>query len=97
METIGFPIQFVNNEIKKHNVGTSSYYSQLIALSLQILPGELIMDDGYGVDVGLFRRPSSDEIKHKLSRLFPELLITDVDVSQNRKTTDYNINVSYEL
>ena len=95
MDTIAFPIKFKNNELVKLEQGTDKYFNQLIAATLQIAPGELVLEAGFGIRNMAFEKPSIEDIKQLLTVYFPELYIDSVNLFQNQNTEEYFVSVSY--
>lgn len=95
MDTIAFPIRFVDNQVVKLIDGTTQYYNQMIALAVQILPGELIMDDSYGTPSFVFENPTKTGIEKTISEFFPEIFIEQIAINQNTANSTYSVNVVY--
>lgn len=95
METISLPIKFTNNHLEIIEPGTDKYYNHLIALAVQIAPGEMPLDVDYGVRDMAFTDTSNASIGQVLSLYFPELSIDSVRVAKDMKTSNFFIDISY--
>lgn len=95
MDTLAFPIRFINNHVASLSEGTDAYYNQLISLALQIAPGELALQLDFGTRNMTFSEPSESGVRQTISFYFPELSITDLVISKDVKTSSYSVNLSY--
>jgi hypothetical protein len=96
MDTLSFPIRFVNGSVEKIEEGTDSYYGQLLALTIHIKPGELPLTPYYGVEDPAF----NDEIKVSLasqaSYFIPEIDIDEVQIVEEDSGRS-NLKVSFRV
>lgn len=95
MDTLAFPIRFAKNHIVSLSENTDAYYNQLISLALQIAPGELALQLDFGTRNMTFSEPSDSALRQTISFYFPEVAITDLEISQERNTSSYSVNLSY--
>ena len=95
MDTLAFPIRFTDNHIASLDEGTDAYYNQLIALALQIAPGELALQLDFGTRNMTFSDPSEAAIRQTIAFYFPEITVTDLAISKNENTSSYSVNLSY--
>lgn len=95
MDTLAFPLRFTNNHLVSLGEGTDDYYNQLISLALQIAPGELALQLDFGTRNMTFNEPSESGIRQTISFYFPELSITDLEISKERNISSYSVNLSY--
>lgn len=95
MDTLAFPIRFVDNHIMSHGDVTNEYYSQLISLAFQVAPGEMALDVDFGMRNMTFQNPSPAGIRQTLSFYFPEITVNDVKIFSDRDTSDFSIELSY--
>ena len=82
MDTIRFPIQFYNGSIRKLTDFTDDYYAQLLALSIQIIPGELPLTPTYGVEDPTFKIALTRDLAFTAGAFIPEITIDSVQISQ---------------
>jgi hypothetical protein len=80
MDTLSFPIRFVNGSVEKIQEGTDFYYGQLLALTTQIRPGELPLTPYYGVEDPVFDDESKTLIAARASYFIPEIDIDNVQI-----------------
>jgi hypothetical protein len=82
MDTLRFPIQFYNGSIRKLTDFTDDYYAQLLALSIQIIPGELPLTPTYGVEDPTFQIALTRDLAFTAGAFIPEITIDSVQISQ---------------
>jgi hypothetical protein len=95
MDTLAFPIRFINNHVASLTESTDAYYNQLISLALQIAPGELALQLDFGTRDMTFSEPSDSAIRQTISFYFPEIAVTELEIFKERNTSSYSVNLSY--
>lgn len=82
MDTLRFPIQFYNGSVKKLIDFSDDYYAQLLALSIQIIPGELPLTPTYGVEDPTFQFTLTRDLAFTAGAFIPEIVIDSVQISE---------------
>jgi hypothetical protein len=82
MDTFRFPIQFYNGSVKKLTDLTDDYYAQLLALSIQIIPGELPLTPTYGIEDPTFQAALTRDLAFTAGAFIPEIMIDNVQISE---------------
>jgi len=96
MDTLSFPIRFVNGSIEKIEEGTDAYYGQLLALTIQIRPEELPLTPYYGVEDPVFSDESKILVASKASYFIPEIDIDNVQIVEQDSGRS-NVKVSFRV
>lgn len=94
MDTLQFPIQFVNGSVKTVTDLSDEYFAQLLALSIQILPGELPLTPTYGIEDPTFQAVLTRDLAFTAGAFIPEIIIDKVQTSQN-ETGQVEIGLSF--
>lgn len=94
MDTLRFPIQFHNGSVKKVTDSTDEYYAQILALSIQILPGELPLTPTYGIEDPTFQSALTRDLAFTAGAFIPEIIIDRVQLQQN-ETGQVEIGLSF--
>jgi hypothetical protein len=82
MDTFRFPIQFHNGSVNKLRDFSDDYYAQLLALSIQIIPGELPLTPTYGVEDPTFQFTLTRDLAFTAGAFIPEIVIDSVQISE---------------
>jgi hypothetical protein len=82
MDTLRFPIQFYNGAVKKLTDSSDDYYAQLLALSIQIIPGELPITPTYGIEDPTFQSALTRDLAFTAGAFIPEIMIDNVQISE---------------
>lgn len=80
MDSFKIPFQFKNGEIEKVVDQTDEYYAQLLALTAQILPGELPLTPEYGVPDPAFSEEAKQQLAFTAGAFIPEIVLQSVDI-----------------
>jgi len=83
MDSMRVPFRFRGGEIEKNVDNTDEYYAQLLALTAQIVPGELPLSPEYGVADPTFSEQAKRQFAFVVGSLVPEILLTNVEVDQD--------------
>lgn len=83
MDTLKFPIEFFNGEIKKLAEQSDDYFAQLLALSIQIIPGELPITPTYGIEDPTFENSLTRDLAFTAGAFIPEIYIEQARIRQN--------------
>lgn len=83
MDTFRVPIRFTSGEIEKIQDDTDEYYAQLLALTTQIIPGELPLIPDYGVADPVFSQEAKEQLAFNAGAFIPEIIIDNVELNQN--------------
>jgi hypothetical protein len=94
MDTLRFPIQFQNGGVKKVTESTDEYFAQILALSIQILPGELPLTPTYGIEDPTFQATLTRDLAFTAGAFIPEIIINRVQLQQN-ETGQVEIGLSF--
>ena len=94
MDTLRFPIQFINGSVKKLTDLSDEYYAQLLALSIQILPGELPLAPTYGIEDPTFQAVLTRDLAFTAGAFIPEIIIDRVQIEQN-ETGQVEVGLSF--
>lgn len=82
MDAFRFPIQFYNGSVKKLTDTTDDYYAQILALSIQVIPGELPLTPTYGVEDPTFQLALTRDLAFTAGAFIPEIMIDNVQISE---------------
>ena len=74
------PLRFRNGEAEKLEDGSDDYFAQLLALTTQILPGELPLNPNYGVDDPTFDETARRQLAFLVGAFIPEITLERVAV-----------------
>lgn len=80
MDTLSLPISFRQGYFEKYTEGTDEYYAFLLAMAMQIEPGELPITVNYGCFSPLFDNRSIANLAVAAAQFVPEIDLIDVDV-----------------
>lgn len=80
MDTISLPISFRQGDFEKHTDGTDEYYAHILALTMQIEPGELPITAEYGCYSPIFDNRSIANLAVTAAQFVPEIDLVDVDL-----------------
>lgn len=83
MDTLKFPIEFLNGEVKKLTDSGDEYFAQLLALSIQIVPGELPLTPTYGIEDPTFDSSLTRDLAFTAGAFIPEIFVEQANVRQN--------------
>lgn len=88
MDTFKFPIRFRQGSVEKLSEGTDEYYAHLLALAIQIVPGELGLNPQYGVEDPTFSDVLTRDLAFTAGAYIPEIIIdtATIDINQNGQT-----------
>lgn len=94
MDTMRFPLRFRLGDIEKIQEGTDEYYAHLLAMTCQILEGELPLTPEYGVPDPVFDESAKRQLAFIAGAFIPEISIASVDVSDS-DTGQSNVNINF--
>lgn len=80
MDTISLPISFRQGYFEKYTDGTDEYYAFLLAMAMQIEPGELPITVNYGCYSPIFDNQAIANFAVAAAQYVPEIDLIDVDV-----------------
>jgi len=80
MDTLRIPLRFRNGEAEKLTEGSDEYFAQLLALTAQILPGELPLNPNYGVDDPTFSEAARRSLAFVAGAFIPEIVLENVEI-----------------
>lgn len=81
MDTLKFPFRFRTGGIEKIAEGTDDYYAHLLALCLQIVPGELPLNPQYGVEDATFSDSLTRDLAFTAGAFIPEIIVETAQIS----------------
>lgn len=94
MDTIALPISFRFGGFEKYADGTDEYYAHILAMTMQIEPGELPITTNYGCYSPLFDNSAIANFAVTAAQFIPEIDIIDVEGTDNG-FGDIQIEVSF--
>ena len=94
MDTFKFPIRFRQGSVEKLDEGSDEYYAQLLALAIQIIPGELGLNPQYGVEDPTFSEILTRDLAFTAGAYIPEIIIDTADISTN-ETGQSRVNINF--
>lgn len=77
MDALKFPLQFTGGSLAVLSDETDEYYAQLIATTMQIAPGELILQPEYGVASPEFDTVAMASFAQTVAQFLPEVDIVE--------------------
>lgn len=83
MDTFKFPIRFRNREIEKIVDNTDDYYAHLLALSMQVIPGELPLNPDFGIEDPTFDDSLTRDLAFTAGAFIPEIIIDSAEIALN--------------
>lgn len=81
MDTFKFPIRFRNKEIEKFTDGTDDFYAHLLAMSIQVLPGELPLNPDFGVEDATFDETLTRDLAFTAGAFIPEIIVDSAELA----------------
>lgn len=81
MDTFKFPVRFRQKGVEKIEEGTDEYYSHLLALAIQIIPGELPLSPQYGVQDPTFSADLTRDLAFTAGAYIPEIIIDTANIN----------------
>ena len=81
MDSLAFPIRFDSTGIKKHQEGTTDYYSQLLSICMLTEPGTHPMTPGFGAFDPVFQEIDKNVFILNAAQFVPEITITAMDTT----------------
>jgi hypothetical protein len=98
MDSIVFPIKFDSTGIKKHQDGTTDYYSQLLSICMLTEPGTHPMSPQFGAYDPSFRVIDKSIFVLNASQFVPEVTVTNIDISEkDSKDGTMKVAVSFDI
>lgn len=73
-----FPLRFANGNIGTVSMADDEFFAQLLASTMQILPGELILRPEFGVQSPEFDAVQTAQFAQLAAQFIPEIQISDV-------------------
>lgn len=83
MDALKIPLQFVGGSLAVLSDTSDEYYAQLIATTIQIAPGELVLQPSYGVASPVFDNVAMASFAQTAAQFLPEVNIIDVLTKPN--------------
>jgi hypothetical protein len=83
MDCFKFPIQFSRGQVRKLADSSDEYFAQLLALSVQIIPGELPITQTYGIEDPTFQTSLTRDLAFTAGAFIPEIFIEQARIRQN--------------
>jgi hypothetical protein len=80
MDTFKFPMRFLNGQVEKFVDGSDDFYAHLLAMSMQILPGELPLNPDFGVEDPAFEDSLTRDLAFTAGAFIPEIIIDSAEV-----------------
>lgn len=94
MDTFKFPMRFLNGQVEKFVDGSNDYYAHLLAMSMQILPGELPLNPDFGVEDPTFEDSLTRDLAFTAGAFIPEIIVdsAELELQQNGLT---RVNIAF--
>ena len=83
MDTLALPISFRQGNFEKHIDGTDEYYAHILALTMQIEPGELPITVEYGCYNPIFDNRAIASLAVTAAQFVPEIDLVTVEVADS--------------
>ena len=94
MDTLKFPVRFRGGGVEKYQQGTDDYCAHLLALSIQINPGELPLNPQYGVEDATFSESLTRDLAFTAGAFIPEIIVEVAEITLDESgQTKVNISV----
>jgi hypothetical protein len=74
-------MRFRQGAVEKIDEGTDDYYAHLIALAIQIVPGELGLNPQYGVEDPTFSDVLTRDLAFTAGAYIPEIIIETANIA----------------
>jgi hypothetical protein len=98
MDSLAFPIKFDSTGIKKHQEGTTDYYSQLLSICMLTEPGTHPMTPGFGAFDPVFQEIDKNVFILNAAQFVPEIRITAMDTTGVEQSSGLaKISVAFEI
>lgn len=81
MDTLKLPFRFRTGGVEKIADSTDEYYAHLLALAIQIVPGELPLNPQYGVEDATFSESLTRDLAFTAGAFIPEIIVDTADIS----------------
>lgn len=94
MDTFKFPIRFRNREIEKIVDNTDDYYAHLLALSMQVIPGELPLNPDFGIEDPTFDDSLTRDLAFTAGAFIPEIIIDSAEIALN-EDGQVKVNIAF--
>lgn len=94
MDALKFPLEFYNGSLRKLTDGSDAYYAQILALAIQINPGELPLTPTYGVEDPTFQPFLTRDLAYTAGAFVPEIIINNALLEQSPDGR-VEINISF--
>jgi hypothetical protein len=91
MDSLKFPIRISGGSMQALSSDSDEYYAQLIALTVQTRPGELILRPEYGIESPEFDAVQTAKFAQISAQFLPEINIFDVTT---RPLDDGSVDIS---
>lgn len=78
MISFTFPLQFFNGSIGVVSQDDDRFFAQLLAVTMQTLPGELPLRPEYGVKSPLFDAEQTAKFAQLAAQFIPEIRVLDI-------------------
>jgi len=94
VDTFKFPIRFRNREIEKIVDNTDDYYAHLLALSMQVIPGELPLNPDFGIEDPTFDDSLTRDLAFTAGAFIPEIIIDSAEIALN-EDGQVKVNIAF--
>lgn len=83
MDSFKIPMRFRSGVVEKVLDNTDEYFSQLLALTIQILPGELPLTPDYGAPDPAFDEEAKELLAFTAAAYIPEIVLDSVAIEND--------------
>lgn len=97
MDTLKWPLQFVNGDAVKLTQGTREYFEQLLGLGIATKVGELKITPNFGIIDGAFDAGAKEQLLILAAQNFPELKITKISEIISAEGGTDTFEISFEI
>lgn len=80
MDTLSFPITFIDGSVTKIAEGSDEYYSHLLALLVQIQPEDLPLNPQYGILDPTFSEILTRDMAMSVGAFIPEIIVDSAEI-----------------
>lgn len=94
MDTFKFPMRFLNGQVEKFVDGTDDFYAHLLAISMQVLPGELPLNPDFGVEDPTFDDSLTRDLAFTAGAFIPEIIVDSAEV-ELQEDGQVRVNIAF--
>lgn len=80
MDTIAFPIRFIDGSVSKIAEESDEYYAHLLAMLIQIQPQDLPLNPQYGIQDPNFSDSLTRDMAMSVGGFIPEIIVDSAEI-----------------